>query len=100
MACPSSFLAKAARKKAMQSTKGGRALKFYASVRMDVRKVDTIKRNNCVIGNHVKVKIVKNKVAPPFSTAEMDIFYGKGICHTGEVLDFAEVQNIIRKVSR
>lgn len=78
-------------------TTGGRALKFYASVRMDVRKVDTIKRNNCVIGNHVKVKIVKNKVAPPFSTAEMDLFYRKGICHTGEVLDFAEVQNIIRK---
>ncbi len=80
-----------------ETTPGGRALKFYASVRIDVRKGETIKDGNELIGTHTKVKIVKNKVAPPFKTAEFDIMYGTGISHTGEIVDAGVELGILKK---
>ncbi len=80
-----------------ETTTGGRALKFYSSVRLDVRRIETLKDGTDMVGNRTRVKVVKNKVAPPFKQAEFDIMYGKGICREGGLIDVGVEAGLVRK---
>jgi recombination protein RecA len=80
-----------------ETTTGGKALKFYASLRLDIRRIGPVKEKEDVVGSHVRVKVVKNKVAPPFKQAEFDIMYAEGISHTSLLVDIGSEANIIEK---
>ena len=80
-----------------ETTTGGRALKFYASIRMDVRRIESLKQGGEVVGNRTRVKVVKNKIAPPFKEAEFDIMFGEGISVVGDIQDLAAHINVVNK---
>ena len=80
-----------------ETTTGGRALKFYSTIRLDVRRIDSIKQGDEIVGNRTRVKVMKNKVAPPFKQAEFDIMYNEGISRTGNIVDGGVKENIVQK---
>ncbi len=80
-----------------ETTTGGRALKFFSSVRLDIRRTESLKVNGEMVGSHTRVKVVKNKVAPPFREAEFDIMYGEGISHSGELVDLGVTYDLVNK---